>query len=355
MNLKFLNKRIMELGEISIDSAWLNQQDSDLDALLKAGHFMDKDRVIRILKAKDRQFKKLDREKDLLQDIFRMLGRCLDDDYSKAISKRILGSDEGLSSIEIYVRRIGAFESLLEQRFAASKAMQAAVRRSDEDEALDLHVRTKGHESGLMEHHALAEQVHGELYRSLREADRTLADVPAPKTSYQRMVAIGTAIAIGFAVYMADLGPKAIKLGPRAALAGDVLQHRSVNDILAPIKNKVFVDKDTYLQEVAKSDKAVVFFYNGQDDKTEICRSLAQVWSSVMIKYPKIKLICYDMDKENLSGQYYIDNFGFTGTPFYSFIAKGKVLFKHKGGPKKSRILNEIKVQEKNMLELSSM
>ena len=105
-----------------------------------------------------------------------------------------------------------------------------------------------------------------------------------------------TAILIGLGAYTADINKGYVVFGAEA-VAQEQVQYKTVDDILAPIHNKVFVNKDTYLDAVKKSEKAVVFFYERR--KVDGSRGrLARVYNAIMNQFPNIKLICYDMDKE---------------------------------------------------------
>jgi len=133
-----------------------------------------------------------------------------------------------------------------------------------------------------------------------------------------------------------------ISFGGGSAMAGEVQQYKTVDDILVSVKNKVFVNKDTYLEEIKKSDKAIVFFYEVKRVEGH-SGNLAKLYQQILNQFPQIKLICYDVDKENLSHNFYMNNFGFTGTPYFMMIKKGNKTFKKKGGPRNNQELDKWK------------
>jgi len=166
------------------------------------------------------------------------------------------------------------------------------------------------------------------------------------------LTSLGLTALVG--AYFTNPDYKNLDIGVKSVCAQEQ-QYKTVDDILAPIKNKVFVNKDTYLDEVNNTEKGVVFFYNNVNDSTGYNKRLAQVYSSVANKYPNLKLICYDMDKENLPGRFYLNNFGFKGTPYTMVFIKGKKIFEDKGGPNPESMQDATQGWDANFTEISNM
>lgn len=193
-SIKWLQKSITALGGVSIDFAEVKRIDAEIDKLLESGHFMDKDKIIILIKKKDKEFKQLSEEKDLLKSIFNNLHRCANDEYSRQIFRKVIGGEEYVSEIEEYIKKIEELGKLLKSRTVHSKQIINAVKKADEKSAKSHHDFIKRDEEELMKYHTLAERVHGDLYRSLDGVEKIAEKLPKPKTSFQRKVAYGLAV-----------------------------------------------------------------------------------------------------------------------------------------------------------------
>jgi len=177
--------------------------------------------------------------------------------------------------------------------------------------------------------------------------------VDGKRTIGEKILLTGLGLTALVGTYFTNPDYKNLDIGVKSVYAEEK-QYKTVDDILAPIKNKVFVNKDTYEAEVAKSDKAVVFFYEGNDVDGPNGR-LANIYARTINQFPNIRIICYDHDKENMPNLFYLNSFGFKGTPHTFIFVNGKNIFENEGAPKKENVQKAIKIWQNNFQEVSQM
>lgn len=126
---------------------------------------------------------------------------------------------------------------------------------------------------------------------------------------------------------------------PQASIDTIFNNYETVDKILKGLPF-IPVNQKNFAKEVEKGN-VVLFFYNNHRDPQGISRRLALIFKAVLDdtkekeNYKGIKFLAYDRDSEISNPiEFYLHQFGFTGTPYIAFYQNGKKIFFIDGGPK---------------------